>query len=55
MEKVAHQFFAHESNTAEAELLHFIEAPAVLSLDELEQVGGGDGDAGAASLPVKGW
>ncbi len=44
MEKVAQQFIAHDSNTAQAERIAYIEPPQVLSLDELENVGGGDGE-----------
>lgn len=54
MEKVAQQFFiAQESNGAQTEQAIASEAPQVLSLFELEQVGGGSGPE--TELPGKGW
>jgi hypothetical protein len=53
MEYVAQQSAAFESNAAQAEHVELNDAPQLLSLAELEQIGGGDGEF--ASTPTKGW
>lgn len=55
MEKVAQQFIAFESNVADVKRGESIETPQVLPLELLEQIGGGDIEADAASLPARGW
>lgn len=53
MEYVAQQSAAFESNAAQADHLELNDAPQMLSLAELEQISGGEGEQN--STPTKGW
>ncbi len=53
MEYVAQQSAAFESNAAQGERIELNDAPQLLTLAELEQIGGGEGEQ--TSTPTKGW